>query len=427
MTVLVTYLSTLLEFVFIYITLKKFSKQSLHPGQKDIIVCLIATTILGMIPASHPVIQWVLVQILYLCYSLQFPISATTDRVLLYAITFDFLMLLQNLLAVLFSFFHLSNSISWIDVLGSAVTLFFVIILLQIPFVCDIYEKITVCPIPVKMLFINSYLVLAGLLLTLKQDDQKLYHNPFYILSVFIFIFAANICILYYEERYLNIKKTLEAYEKNLPIYDSLIQEIRSNQHEYANRLQSLQNLSQTCTDYESLASALEQYTSRYTKPLYIYPLLQINMPLFAAALYHQYTVAVSKNITIQFDVGSTRLRSKADEQKLADYACILLENAIDSHYGAMPIFVMLHSENDSIHFEVRGPVEKHIDKQQLARFFQKGYTTKNNDTNIDALISRHGYGLYYLLRDIQKYDGVVGANCLFYEDTEWAVFEFTV
>ena len=139
--------------------------------------------------------------------------------------------------------------------------------------------------------------------------------------------------------------------KKNLPIYESLINEIRNSQHEYSNRLQNLQTLSSTCTNYDELKKCIQTYTYEYSKPLHAYPLLQIDKPLLAATLYNLSCQAEKKDIGIQF--------------------------------------------------EIRNPVPKFISSDEITNFFKNGYTTK-------ALIEKrdnvpHGAGLNNLLKSVTE------------------------
>ncbi|MBQ9984169.1 MAG: GHKL domain-containing protein [Lachnospiraceae bacterium] len=224
----------------------------------------------------------------------------------------------------------------------------------------------------------------------------------------------------------MNIQKQqLASYQKNLPIYESLIKEIRDNQHEYSNRLQSLQNLATTCEDYESLKKSIQKYTYQYAKPLHSYPLLQINMPLLAATLYNLACRAESNGITIQFDVTSEKLISNVSEIELSDFTSTLVQNAIETCTNGDNIYIHLSCTNEHINFEIRNPVDRFYSPQEIALFFKKGYTTKSNIEKTDCV--PHGIGLYNLMKHVNEKKGTVGADCVTYNEKHWIIFRLLI
>jgi sensor histidine kinase regulating citrate/malate metabolism len=212
----------------------------------------------------------------------------------------------------------------------------------------------------------------------------------------------------------------MKSYQKNIPIYESLISDIRSSQHEYSNRLQALSTLPFTCTDYDSLCTALIKYTKEYSHSLHGYSLLQTNMPLLSASLYNLMNKAAKNDITVHFDVVSSTLKSSVPEYILSDMACILLQNAVEECKENDFIYVFMESTDGTMKFEVRNPSAVYYAHGELLNFFNKGVSTKSPETN-------HGIGLYYLKKMIDKYNGTIGADCVCYNNEIWTVFKFQV
>ena len=178
-------------------------------------------------------------------------------------------------------------------------------------------------------------------------------------------------------------------------------------------------------SDYDSLCEAICDHTTEYRKPLQAYPLLQINMPLLAAALYHQYCVAQQRQIEMQFNITTTKLQSKFGEPKIADWICILTENAIEACNPGDSIYVDLSSEQGEIHFEIRNPVPKHFSIKEIQNLFTKYYTTKSTDIKKDD--TPRGLGLYSLMHDLKRTTGWVGAECVAYNGGFWMVFRLNL
>ena len=310
------------------------------------------------------------------------------------------------------------------SLLGNLVTLIFVLLLFCIKPIKDFYFKVLHSALPYRLMLINTYLTVVFTILVFKLWPTQLYTN---IGIVFITLFLAltNICLLYYDQKMYAQNQEILSYQKNLPIYESLINEIRGTQHEYSNRIQNLQALAQTCKDYESLQTALEQYTQSYSKPLHAYPLLQINMPLLAATLYNLASRSEQQEISVHFDIASKLLYSQATETQLADFASALTQNAIEACVPGDHIYVYLLSENNKVKFEIRNPVKCFYSPQDISKFFQKDFTTKENILKADTV--PHGLGLYNLLKQVTKLQGKVGGDCIQYEDKYWIIFRLHI
>ena len=251
---------------------------------------------------------------------------------------------------------------------------------------------------------------------------------------------AINIWILYYDQRTRLQQQEIDSYQKNMPIYDSLIQEIRAGQHEYANHLQSLANLSVMYKDYDSLSRALQSYSLEFSNPMANYPLLQISMPLLAASLYSMASHAQEKGITLQFDIVNAVLESHAPEHELTDYITILTQNAIEACKAGDTVYALLDSKDGAVRYEIRNPVAAMIPPEEIGNFFKRGYSTKQTQAGSDAASKqassdatskqaddRRGLGLYYLQTNITKAGGSVGADCVCYEGSYFIIFRLTL
>lgn len=270
------------------------------------------------------------------------------------------------------------------------------------------------------MLFLNTYFIFLIGIVVYKTKPDFLVTNMGFILFIMLFLIGMNACILYYDSIIRLKEQELTLYKKNLPIYETLIEEIRANQHEYSNRIQNIQNLAQICPDYESLRRELNKSTTEYAKPLHAYPLLRINMPLLASALYRQYTIAEKQNITITFDIINANLQTSVSEQLFSDLACILTQNAIEACHAGDNIYIHMMSEQGTLQFEIRNPVPKLYDSKEIQIFFNQNYSSKSNPKEGET---PHGFGLYYLHKMVLKHKGTISTICTEHNGTYWMVF----
>ena len=417
------HLPTILEFICIAIIAKSLCKKSLFPTVYDICM-LCCVYLLSFIPNGYPIVLWIVGLIAYFFY-IAFSIKKTfLERLNLYFLSYGSMILLNFLTYIMISFL-LSPDVWYMPLLGNTCSIIFAVILFRFTICKQLYEFLCQAKLPYKLLLSNTYILLMLLLLFFKINASDFYINLIYWLTITIVLLLANICILYYDRELFQKRQELNSYEKNLPIYQALIDEIRSNQHEFSNRIQHFRKLPYVCKDYDSLSQSLLKYSSSYCKPLHNYALLQIDMPLLAATLYSFACQAAQRNITLTFNIRTFHLRSSVPEYQLADYVSILTQNAIEASKEGDRIYICISSDQDRFQFEIRNPSLQLVSPSDMKHFFQKGYTSKSNETKENG--SPHGYGLYSLHQNITNSGGMIGAECMEHAGKYWIIFRLEI
>lgn len=424
METLLLHISSILEFVYIVIVAKSLSKQSLIPNYKDIIGGFIIAYIYIFISDNNSIFLWITGQLFYMIYIATFTKDSILNRINLYCISYGIAILLNFFMYTVISLF-LPQDAWYIPVLGNIGCLFLSLFLFRFTRCKHLYELLCSARMPYKMLMLNSYILLIILLLFYKINSSNFYANLSYWLSIAFVLIFANICILYYDHQLFKKQQEIISYQKNLPIYQTLIDSIRANQHEFSNRIQYIQKLPYFCKDYDSLCQALMKTSTSYCKPLQHYVLLQMDMPLLAATLYALSCQAEQRGIHIVFNICAFHLVSHAPEYQLTDFISILTNNAIEASREGDTLYIQISTHQDHIQFEIRNPVLREYAPSEISQFFYKGYTTKNPNDRIEE--SPHGYGLYFLLENINKLDGSIGAECIVHKNTFWIIFRLEV
>ena len=413
------FIFSFLEFISLYFMLHKFLNKPIKPTILDIVFAISISLINALIPPENSTLAWFMGQLLYITYAFTLDRTNITYTLLAHIMTMCFALCIQFSIIFIIFIFNIQNEIV-AGIIGSVCTTVLSITIFQFTGIKKLYPLVIKSSKLIHMLMLNTYLIYLSALIIFKSDAASLYKNPLLIFTIVTLIVFLNVGLLYYEFRAQKQEQILESYEKNMPIYESLIGDIRSNQHEYSNRLHALSSLPYTCKDYDSLCKALQEYTSEYTLSLHSYSLLQIDMPLLAASLYNLANRAAKNNITVRFDVASNHIVSNAPECVLSDLACILLQNAIEASNPDDFIYVNMKNDNGRLSFEVRNPSYKLYSNDELMSFYKKGYSTKSKEKN-------SGLGLYYLKNQVNKYDGFTGSECITYNDEIWVVFKLIV
>ena len=417
--------ASFLELFCMYFTAKSFLEVSIIPNSKDIIagIAILFTSL--VFPPSYGAISMVLGQIFYLIYVCSLQKDSLINRIIAYCLSYSSILLSQFIIIALLSLTHIVIPSKIMPLAGNLMTILLLFVMFTFFHFQNLYQSSIKAALPYKLLLINCYFILTAVLIYFKIDLHNFYNNVTYLAIILILIISANVCVLYYDQKLCLKQQEVLSYQKNLPIYQSLIDEIRATQHEYSNRIQMYHNLPNVCKDYSSLCNALQQNTTHYSATSKAYPLLQLNMPLVAASLYNLYSQALKNNIYILFDVESTTLQSNALEYQLADYVCILTQNAIEACKSGDYIYATLNSHDGTVQYEIRNPIDHAYTMEELSKFFQKNYSTKLD--NPEKKASKHGLGLYYLSNAVASINGSLGAECYYYEDQDWISFTLEV
>lgn len=422
---LISYLLCFIEFASIYIIFHYFLQQTFRPSKQDIFVCAAYVLIFGLIPNNDIQILLIAGQLYYIVYIFYLYNKNIFHVLILYSLTVIVLLCTQFSIIFLISMLGIPTDAWYTGIVGSSLSILLICVLFRFKRIRQIYSQTLRASLPVRLFLVNTYLIYLGVLMIFKTNDHVIYTNPTYIFTIVSLIISINVCILYYDRNLQYKEQLLTSYEKNIPIYESLISDIRSRQHEYSNRIQGLRNLSMTCKDYTSLRTALQDYTS---EPLHVpqaYPLLQINLPLLAASLYNLTERAANHHIKVQYDIANPKIESQVPEYLLSDFTCILLQNAIEACSENDTIHVHISSENGTLQFEIRNPSDKLFTPQDIKQWFEKGYSTKHKELKTDGL--SHGLGLHFLHSQMKKYNGVIGAECITFSDKNWVIFKMII
>ena len=444
MELAVTMFDTVCEFfIGSYIT-KTYLHKSYKPQCRDFLACCCLLLVCILIPDHKGILIWACAHVIYLTYACTQQNRAEAslqDRYLLFCLMHNSMLMIEGIFSVpLILLLHLIPMPELLFMLIANITLTVLTpVLFLIPALRNMYNKIRYAALPFRLILINSHMALLFLLLSFKLNLLTLYKDEISAViycCTTLFLIAINIWILYYDQRTRLQQQEIDSYQKNMPIYDSLIHEIRAGQHEYANHLQSLANLSVMYKDYDSLSRALQSYSQEFSNPMANYPLLQINMPLLAASLYSMASHAQEKGIALQFDIVNAVLESHAPEHELTDYITILTQNAIEACKAGDTIYALLDSKEGSVQYEIRNPVPAMISPEEIGNFFKRGYSTKQTQAGSDAASKqassdatskqaddKRGLGLYYLQTNVTKSGGSVGADCVSYEGSCHMIF----
>ncbi len=175
-----------------------------------------------------------------------------------------------------------------------------------------------------------------------------------------------------------NSKRELDAYKAYLPVLDELINCIRMRQHDFHNHLQSIQMLPLNCPDYESLSNALLNYINQLIPDPRQLDLLKLNYHLVSGLLINKYTQAENRNQIFNIQIKKYSLSTRIPEYILVEILGILIDNALEACPEQGCINLLLDTIGNKIHCFIENDC-LNASEINLPSLFDKGYTTKVN------------------------------------------------
>lgn len=193
----------------------------------------------------------------------------------------------------------------------------------------------------------------------------------------------------------------LKLYQHYIQPLEELVKEIRARQHEFDNHINAILNMHLTVENYDELVAQQSAYITEIVKEddsrKYV-PLLRISDKVLAGFLYSKIVRAPSF-VKTEVSIKNLEIISGISEHHLIEIVGTLVDNAYEACTEKRNQVIMeLDSENDRLVFVIKNQVEA-IRMDMLQRFFEKGYSTRN-DTG------RRGFGLYNAKVLIKRYHG---------------------
>lgn len=289
------------------------------------------------------------------------------------------------------------------------VALLLTILILRFLPVRSLYKKILKIPNFVILGFSFFFMLIA----VMTPFFDGLYVPPYLIfLCCILFSFTVIIFVLFFALRTQKKEQAVHYYETYLPVLNDMILSIRKTQHNHNNIIQAIAGLTQTYTDYDSLAAALENYSLQAAKDTLPAQLLHFENKLLTALLYNKYCLALEQQIPLDITIHNYFYTSKLNEFQIVELTGILLDNALEALSADNHIIVEIGStiyKNTSDKNRASRPFTITVKNpgpeatpEFIKRIFTEGYTSKTKDSE------NHGLGLSHVKSLVHRYKGYI-------------------
>lgn len=277
-----------------------------------------------------------------------------------------------------------------------------------------------------RKLFYRVFCVMALIIAVYLIVDLYLSHTLdvkvivlFGILLAVIFFgwwdWFANYAVLKRQEEELKI------YELYIHPLEELTKDIRARQHEFDNHMNAILNMHVTIDNYEELVQAQSAYCKEIyeSKEISTSALLRISDKILAGFLYSK-LLGAPGYADVEIQVLSQQIITSVSEHNLVEILGTLVDNAFEAATPELPtVEMVLDSRNDKLIFMIRNQVQG-LTMGDISRFFQKGYTTKDNS-------ECRGLGLYQANMIAQQFGGEITVELTEGEESQEICFRVEI
>ena len=277
-----------------------------------------------------------------------------------------------------------------------------------------------------RKLFYRVFCVMALIIAVYLIVDLYLSHTLdikviilFGILLAVIFIgwwdWLANYSILKRQEEELKI------YKLYIHPLEELTKDIRARQHEFDNHMNAVLNMHVTIDNYDELVAAQSAYCKEIyeAKGVSTPALLRISDKILAGFLYSK-ILGAPTYAKVEIQVLSQQIITSVSEHNLVEILGTLVDNAFEAATPQLPLVEMvLDSREDKLIFMIRNQVQG-MTMGDISRFFQKGYTTKDNR-------ECRGLGLYQANMIAQQFGGEITVELTDGEESQEICFRVEI
>lgn len=277
-----------------------------------------------------------------------------------------------------------------------------------------------------RKLFYRVFCVMALIIAVYLIVDLYLSHTLdikviilFGILLAVIFFgwwdWLANYSILKRQEEELKI------YKLYIHPLEELTKDIRARQHEFDNHMNAVLNMHVTIDNYDELVAAQSAYCKEIyeAKGVSTPALLRISDKILAGFLYSK-ILGAPAYAKVEIQVLSQQIITSVSEHNLVEILGTLVDNAFEAATPQLPLVEMvLDSREDKLIFMIRNQVQG-LTMGDISRFFQKGYTTKDNR-------ECRGLGLYQANMIAQQFVGEITVELTDGEESQEICFRVEI
>ncbi len=205
--------------------------------------------------------------------------------------------------------------------------------------------------------------------------------------------------LLFFNARREEERKRIRMIEQYVPIVEELISQVRARQHEFSNRMLTIE---MAVSSAESLSEA-QKNVAALTQGLALSmndrALLSCDSKIISGLIFGKIKQAEMSGISVCLALGGCFRKTALSETVWVEIVGILLDNAIEASKRGDTIWLQSTEEDHALALCVSNP-HLPLSGTEFMNLFRRGISTKNG--------SSRGYGLYQIQRLTERCSGKI-------------------
>ena len=233
--------------------------------------------------------------------------------------------------------------------------------------------------------------------------DSNRFSNIIVIEVNVLILISIFLNISFYKSIYKKVLKNKNMEVKNTynPLLDSIIQNIKANEHEYKNHINMIYSTIQVSKSIPEIRERTSKYINLIQNKNSLANMLDIDSIITKAVLYSKIVECENLGVKLNYQIKSNIEESKLEDTEITILLSNLLNNAIEATKNAKNKEINISiTKMERYKIEVKNNIlGLNINNEDLEKFFKKGFSSKGDN---------RGYGLYNVKKIINKYNGSI-------------------
>lgn len=233
--------------------------------------------------------------------------------------------------------------------------------------------------------------------------DSNRFSNIMVIEVNVLILISVFLNISFYKSIYKKVLKNKNMEVKNTynPLLDSIIQNIKANEHEYKNHINMIYSTIQVSESIPEIRERTSKYINLIQNKNSLANMLDIDSIITKAVLYSKIVECENLGIKLNYQIKSNIEESKLEDTEITILLSNLLNNAIEATKNAENKEINIAiTKMERYRIEIKNNISGlNINNEDLEKFFKKGFSSKGDN---------RGYGLYNVKKIVNKYNGII-------------------
>ncbi|MFZ7132713.1 MAG: sensor histidine kinase [Eubacteriales bacterium] len=259
----------------------------------------------------------------------------------------------------------------------------------------------------------NSFALAFALLLSWHFDRSGFMDDFIVIAFLFMTLITINFVILNNGLKNKSQEDELRIYKMYAPMIESLMDDLKSRQHEFDNLIQALKMEIQQYEDNPVIVQSILQMGEANS----LSNLAKFQNKLVSGLIYSKVLLANDNDIDFTVILKSYAIKTVMKEYEIVEILGILVDNAFETGVEKNKVYLEISEEKDMSVIQVKNK-HPYLSKEEKELFFKRGISSKG---------VKRGYGLFRLKEICKKYKTDILVDNIELDGTNFVLFEVKI